>query len=184
MIFDTHAHYDDARFDADRDAILTEMQDKGLNLELVEQPVPAGDIDGLKFVTDESPVPVLADESVFSPMDAIRIMQLHAADMVNIKLMKCGGITEALRIVSAAEVYGVECMLGCMLESSISVTAAAALACARRAITRIDLDGPSLCTANPVHGGARFDGKYISVSDAPGLGITGLKEEYLEKSEK
>ena len=161
--------------------MLETMQSRGLNLELVEQPVPAEDLAGLKYVTDFSPVPVLADESVFSPKDAISIMQNHAADMVNIKLMKCGGITEALRIVSAAEVYGVECMLGCMLESSISVSAAAALACAKSAITRIDLDGPALCTANPVIGGARFEGKTITVSDEPGLGILGLREEYAEK---
>ncbi|MBQ8136224.1 MAG: dipeptide epimerase [Clostridia bacterium] len=157
--------------------ILASMQDRGLGIELVEQPVKAEDIDGLKYVTDHSDVPVLADESVFSARDAIRIMERHAADLVNIKLMKCGGITEALRIVSAAEVYGVECMLGCMLEGSVSVNAAASLAAAKRQITKIDLDGPGLCTKNPVIGGADFDGKTITVSDAPGFGITGLQEE-------
>ena len=92
--------------------LLNRMQERGLDIELVEQPVVAHDIDGLKYVTDRSDVPVLADESVFSSADAIKIMQLHAADLVNIKLMKCGGLYNALKIVSAAEVYGVECMIG------------------------------------------------------------------------
>ena len=75
--------------------LLNRMQDAGLDIELVEQPVKAHDLEGLKFVTANSPVPVLADESVFSPRDALRIMQERAADMVNIKLMKCGGLTNA-----------------------------------------------------------------------------------------
>lgn len=154
--------------------LLNRMQDAGLDIELVEQPVKAHDLEGLKFVTANSPVPVLADESVFSPRDALRIMQERAADMVNIKLMKCGGLTNALRIVSAAEVYSVECMMGCMLEAKVSVTAAAHLACARSAITRIDLDGPALCSEDPVEGGAIFEGSTISLTEAPGLGITGI----------
>ena len=154
--------------------LLENMQAEGLNIELVEQPVKAKDLDGLQFVTANSPVPVMADESMFSPADALKIMQLHAADYVNIKLMKCGGLSNALRIVSAAEVYGVECMIGCMLEAKVSVTAAAHLACAKGAITRIDLDGPALCASDPVAGGASFNGKYIELSDAPGLGISGI----------
>ena len=110
--------------------LLNQMQEKGLDIEFVEQPVKAHDIDGLKYVTERSYVPVLADESVFSPEDAVRIMQTGAADLVNIKLMKCGGLYNALKIVSAAEVYGVECMIGCMLEAKISVNAAVHLACA------------------------------------------------------
>lgn len=125
-------------------------------------------------MTDRSPVPVLADESVFSPLDALRIMQQRAADLINIKLMKCGGIYNALKIVSAAEVYGVECMLGCMLEAKVSVNAAVHLACAKKVITRIDLDGPVLCSEDPVDGGAIFDGKEIFVSDDPGMGIRGI----------
>ena len=88
--------------------------------------------------------------------------------------MKCGGLPNALRIASAAEVYGVECMIGCMLEAKVSVTAAVHLACARGIITRVDLDGPALCSADPVSGGAVFSGRHISLSDAPGLGITGV----------
>ena len=156
--------------------ILNQMQEKGLKLELVEQPVKAADIDGLKYVTENSYVPVLADESVFSPEDAMKIMQNHAADYVNIKLMKCGGLYNALKIISAAEVYGIECMLGCMLEAKVSVNAAVELACAKKIITKIDLDGPVLCSEDPIIGGAVFDEKNITVSDEPGLGIKGFEK--------
>ena len=156
--------------------ILNQMQEKGLKLELVEQPVKAADIEGLKFVTENSYVPVLADESVFSPEDAMKIMQNHAADYVNIKLMKCGGLYNALKIISAAEVYGIECMLGCMLEAKVSVNAAVHIACAKKIITKIDLDGPVLCSEDPITGGAVFDEKNITVSDEPGLGIKGFEK--------
>ncbi len=154
--------------------ILDSMAEKGLDIELVEQPVPAAGLEGLEYVTRYSPVPVMADESVFSPADAMRIFQLHAADYINIKLMKCGGLTGALQIASAAKVYGVECMLGCMLEAKISVNAAVELACARGIITRIDLDGPALCSEDPILGGAAFNEKEITAADAPGMGIRGF----------
>ena len=154
--------------------ILDQMQEKGLDIEFVEQPVPAADLEGMQYVTRHASVPVLADESVFSPADALRIMQTGAADFVNIKLMKCGGITNALRIASAAEVYGVECMIGCMLEAKISVNAAVELACAKKIITKVDLDGPVLCSEDHILGGAVFDEKNITVSDAPGMGIQGF----------
>ncbi len=154
--------------------LLNQMQERGLNIEFVEQPVPGHDFEGLKFVTERSYVPVMADESVFSTEDAVKIMQMGAADLINIKLMKCGGLYQALKIASAAEVYGVECMIGCMLEAKISVNAAVHLACAKNIITKIDLDGPVLCSEDPIIGGAVFNEKEITVSDDPGLGIHGI----------
>ena len=156
--------------------ILNQMQEQGLDIELVEQPVKAHDLEGLKYVTERSYVPVLADESVFSPENAMTILKMGAADLINIKLMKCGGIYNALKIASAAEVYGVECMIGCMLEAKISVNAAVHLACAKNIITRVDLDGPVLCSEDPILGGAVFNEKRITVSDAPGLGISGIED--------
>lgn len=154
--------------------LLNQMQEKGLDIEFVEQPVAAADIDGMLYVTERSYVPVLADESVFSPQDALTIMQRRAADLVNIKLMKCGGLYNGLKIASAAEVYGVECMIGCMLEAKISVNAAVHLACAKKIITKIDLDGPVLCKEDPIRGGSVFREKEITVSSGPGLGIEGI----------
>lgn len=168
----------DIRIDANqgwapKEAIYTlrKMEDAGLNLELVEQPVPAHDFEGLKLVTDNVSIPVLADESVFSPRDAMNIIQMRAADLVNIKLMKTGGIHNALKICSMAEVYGVECMIGCMLEAKISVTAAVHLAAAKSVITKIDLDGPVLCSEDPVDGGAIFEDYRVQVTDEPGFGF-------------
>ncbi len=155
--------------------ILNKMQEQGLDIELVEQPVKAHDFEGLKYVTERSYVPVLADESVFSPEDAMTIMKMGAANLINIKLMKCGGLYNALKIASAAEVFGVECMIGCMLEAKISVNAAVHLACAKNIITKVDLDGPVLCKEDPIMGGAVFNEKQITVSDAPGLGIQGIE---------
>ena len=146
-----------------------------MQIELVEQPVPAHDLEGMKYVTDRSYVPVLADESLYSPADAAAILRMGAADLLNIKLMKCGGLYNALKICTMAEVYGVECMIGCMLEAKISVNAAVHLACARKVITKVDLDGPVLCSEDPILGGAVFNEKDITVSDAPGLGILGVE---------
>ncbi|MDT8719611.1 dipeptide epimerase [Clostridium sp. 19966] len=155
--------------------ILRGMEDLGLNIEFVEQPVEAHDIEGLKFVSDNVFTPVMADESVFLPMDALKIMQNRAADLINIKLMKTGGIYNALKICSLAEIYGVECMIGCMLEAKVSVTAAVQLAAAKSIITKIDLDGPVLCSEDPVDGGAIFDESVITLQQGAGLGITGIK---------
>lgn len=151
------------------------MQESGLAIELVEQPVKAHDLEGLKYVTERSYVPVLADESVFSAEDALKIVEMRAADLINIKLMKCGGLTNALKIAALAEISGIECMIGCMLEAKVSVNAAVHLACAKKVITRVDLDGPVLCSEDPIDGGAVFNEKEITVSDAPGLGIKGIR---------
>lgn len=156
--------------------ILNKMQEQGLDIELVEQPVIAHDIEGLKYVTERSYVPVLADESVFSPLDAMKIIQTGAADLINFKLMKCGGITPALKIADAASIMGVECMLGCILEAKVSVNAAVHVACARSIITKIDLDGPALCSEDPIIGGSVFNEKDITVSKEPGLGIKGIEK--------
>ena len=155
--------------------LLNEMQESGLAIELVEQPVKAHDLEGLKYVTERSYVPVLADESVFSAEDALKIVEMRAADLINIKLMKCGGLTNALKIAALAEISGIECMIGCMLEAKVSVNAAVHLACAKKVITRVDLDGPVLCSEDPIDGGAVFNEKEITVSDAPGLGIKGIR---------
>ena len=151
--------------------IIRAMEDRALDIELVEQPVKAADITGLHRVTENVSTPILADESVFTPEDAWRIMAMHSADYVNIKLMKTGGIHEALHICRLAEQYGVQCMIGCMLESKVSVSAAAHLAAACEVITMADLDGPSLCREDPYPGGPVYDGPIIRMTDDPGIGI-------------
>lgn len=155
--------------------LLRKMEDKGFNIELVEQPVKANDLEGLKYVTDNVSIPILADESVFSPEDAVKIIQSRAADLVNIKLMKTGGIHNALKICSVAEIYGVECMIGCMLESKLSVSAAVHLAAAKSIITKIDLDGPGLCSEDPIDGGPIFNDYKIILTEESGLGFKNIR---------
>lgn len=149
------------------------LEEAGVVLELLEQPVKAADISGLKYVTDRVNTPVMADESVFNPGQVFDLIQQRAADIINIKLMKTGGLSNAIRIADIAAIYGVPCMIGCMIESSISVAAAVHLAVAKSdVITKVDLDGPSLGRFNPVTGGVHFNESEITISDAPGLGIT------------
>lgn len=151
--------------------IIRTMEDKGLNIELVEQPVNAHDFAGMQFVTQNVDTKILADESVFSVEDAINIIKERAADLINIKLMKTGGIHNAIKICEIAQIYQVECMIGCMLESKISVSAAAHFAGAKRNITMADLDGPSLCKIDPYEGGPIYTANQIILNETPGLGI-------------
>ncbi|HEY4146372.1 dipeptide epimerase [Pinirhizobacter sp.] len=155
---------------------LNTLEDAGVRLELVEQPVKARDLAGMRYVTERVHTPIMADESVFGPMEVIELIRMRAADIINIKLMKTGGISNAIRIADIAGMFGVECMIGCMLETSISVAAAVHLAVAHaNVITKVDLDGPSLCQYNPVDGGVIFNESEISVTDAPGLGIREIR---------
>ena len=158
--------------------IIRAMEDRGLCLDLVEQPVPAMDTDGLEHVTRNVETPILADEAVFSPRDAENIIRRGAANLINIKLMKTGGIWNALKICRMAEEHGVECMLGCMLESRLSVAAAAHLAAGQKIVTRADLDGPSLCAIDPYAGGPEFDGAVIRMTDDAGVGVRGVPCEF------
>lgn len=152
--------------------VITKFEDLGLDIELVEQPVKAHDLDGLKFVTDNVHTPILADEAVFSPYQAFQVLSMRAADLINIKLMKAGGIHNALKICQMAEAVGVECMMGCMLESKLGITAAASLVGGKKNITRSDLDAALLLAEDPIIGGVTFDKNRIILSDAPGLGVT------------
>ncbi len=156
---------------------LTEIQNRGIAVELIEQPVPKDDLAGLKYIKKRTGIPILADESVFVPEDAERILGMDAVDMVNIKLDKCGGITKALQIADICHDYGIKCMMGCMLEGSISVGAAAHTASARSdTITMYDLDAPALCQTLPVNGGTVFDGADIIIPENAGLGIESISE--------
>lgn len=156
------------------EAILTvsAMEQMGLHVELVEQPVDARNLMGMQMVTRQVNTPVLADESVFSLLDAQKVLERNAADAINIKLMKTGGIHSALTLCETAAAHGAPCMMGCMLESKIAVSAAAHLAAAKSVFAWTDLDGPLLCRTDPFEGGAIFSPGKILLTDAPGLGIT------------
>ncbi|KIL49499.1 dipeptide epimerase [Jeotgalibacillus soli] len=158
---------------------IRKMEDEGLSIELVEQPVLAHDIEGLKQVTDHTATPIMADESVFSPQDAIRVLQTRSADLINIKLMKAGGIHQALAINKLAESYGVPCMVGSMIETKVGITAAAHFAASQRNINRFDFDAPLLLSKDIVEGGVKYRGQVMELTDAFGLGIQQIEERYV-----
>lgn len=143
------------------------------DIELVEQPVAYHDIDGLAFVTKNVTTPIMSDESCFNSNDALRLIRAHAVDFVNIKLMKCGGIHEAIKINSICEAAGIECMIGCMVEeTNIGVTAAAHLAAATKNITRADLDATFGLSEVAIPGGVSLEAtSLIQLSNQAGLGL-------------
>ena len=146
------------------------------NLELVEQPVPYHDIAGLEYVTKHTSVPIMSDESCFTSKDALRLVERRAVDYLNIKLMKCGGIREALKINAICEAAGIECMLGCMgEESNLGITAAASLGAATKNITRADLDATFSLTDLPFKGGFQVENtKKLVLPEEPGFGFIGF----------
>ncbi|WP_141497604.1 dipeptide epimerase [Bacillus wiedmannii] len=141
--------------------IIKEMENRNLNIEFIEQPVYAKDWDGLKYVKDNVQTPIMADESIFSASDALKIVQGGYADLINIKLMKCGGIREAWRIADIAETAGVKCMVGSMMESSLSVRAVAHLAAAHPNIHYFDLDAPLWLMEEPE--GMTYSGSKVNL---------------------
>lgn len=160
-----------------KDAIyaINKMEQLNLNIELVEQPVKAHDLEGLKRVTDNTNTLIMADESVFSVHDARRVLEMQAADLINIKLMKAGGIHEALKINKLAETYGVKCMVGSMIETKLGITAAAHFAASQANITRYDFDAPLMLAYDPVEGGVIYNKNKMSFSNAPGLGVKSIQ---------
>ncbi|MBO9130427.1 dipeptide epimerase [Bacillus sp. 165] len=149
--------------------LIQEMENRSFGIELVEQPVPAYDLDGLKFVTERVATPIMADESMFSPRDAMKLVTGRYIDLLNIKLMKCGGINEAWKIASIAETHGITCMVGSMMEASLSVSAAAHFAAAHPNVRYFDLDAPLWLSEKP--SGLIYNGKHITLPKEPGLGI-------------
>ena len=135
-------------------------------VEYVEQPVPAHDIDGLRFVRERSKLPVIADESCVVSTDIPRLV--GAVDGINIKLSKCGGLREALKMIATARSHGMLVMAGCMIETSLGITAAAHFA---PLLDYADFDGAALL-ANDPYVGATIDGGRIAIPTAPGLGVT------------
>lgn len=150
------------------------------DIELIEQPVPYHDIEGLAYVTSQSPIPIMSDESCFDSKDALRLIKQRAVDIVNIKLMKCGGLYEAQKINSICEAAGVECMVGCMVEETdLGVTAGAHLVAAKKNITRADLDATFALAETNFSGPVPLDATPIlSLTEAPGLGLTKVRESH------
>jgi L-alanine-DL-glutamate epimerase-like enolase superfamily enzyme len=148
-----------------KEAIRTINRLAPYNIEFVEQPVAAGDLEGMRLVRENVPVPIIADESCITLDDVPRIV--GCADGINIKLMKCGGMHHALRMIRTARAHHLRVMLGCMIESSLSITAAAHLS---PLVDYADLDGPLLIEHDPFEGVGFERGKLI-LPESPGLGV-------------
>jgi len=137
-----------------------------LGVEFVEQPLPADRIEDTRELRKRSPLPFFADESVHRAEDIPRLA--GAFDGINIKLMKCGGLGEALRMIAVARALGMKVMLGCMIESSLGITAAAHLS---PLADTADLDGNLLLDDDPFVGATVRNGRLV-LPDGPGLGVT------------
>jgi L-alanine-DL-glutamate epimerase-like enolase superfamily enzyme len=135
------------------------------NLEFVEQPVDSRDLEGLGYVTSAVSLPVIADESCIVPEDVPKIAPY--VDGINIKLMKCGGIYPALQMIHTARALNLKIMMGCMIESSIAITAAAHLS---PLLDYADLDGNLLIDDDP-YMGVTAEGGRLALPDRPGLGL-------------
>ena len=140
------------------------------NIQLVEQPVPAWDLDGLKQVRQSVKIPVMADEALFSPADALKIIKAEAADYLNIKLMKAGGILSSLKIAFLGEAAGLSCMVGCMNESNLSISAGAHLHASQSNIIFADLDTSFFLKTDPVIGGIKINNGMVTLPEQPGIG--------------
>jgi L-Ala-D/L-Glu epimerase len=143
----------------------------GFPIDLIEQPVPASDLEGLRWVKEHTSLPIMADESIFGFEDAVRVVNLKAADIINIKLSKCGGITDAVKICDFAAEHDVQCMIGCMMEGVLGILAAAQLAASKSIISRVDLDAPMLYRELPGKYDVAFNGQQIVVGNSPGIGV-------------
>jgi len=151
--------------------VISELEDAGTDIELVEQPVRADDMAGLAWVTDRVQTPVMADESVFGLRDLLRLIDRRAADSVNVKLAKCGGLAPARTLLGLARAHDMGTMVGSMMETHVGVGAAASLVAAVGTTTISDLDAAWWVANPPVVGGVRYEGATVVLPDAPGLGI-------------
>lgn len=156
--------------------VIRSIEEHKLAVEIIEQPVPANDLADLKLIRDSVDSFIMADESCFSPQDAFNIAKNNAADGINIKLMKSGGIYNANAIYHIANSAYLDCMVGCMLESPIGVAAMASFAVSKPNVLFADLDPIALIKNNPIMGGAQLSKNKIILAQQPGLGITGFSD--------
>ncbi|WP_119329336.1 dipeptide epimerase [Cysteiniphilum halobium] len=138
------------------------LEKMSIKIELLEQPVHARDISSMKKITYMSPFPIAADESVFNTDDALNLFTHDACDVINIKLAKCGGIHQAIRLKTLADCYHKSCMVGCMMESPLGISMAANVALALN-IKLVDLDPIDWVNSNEYQSLLSYHTPYIEI---------------------
>jgi L-alanine-DL-glutamate epimerase-like enolase superfamily enzyme len=138
---------------------------KEFGVTVLEQPLPPDQLDGVAAITRLSEIPVIADESCETAADIPQLV--GKVDGINIKLAKCGSLREAIRMIAIARAHGLMVMVGCMIESSIAITAAAHFT---PLVDIVDLDGAALLAQDPFVG-ATIEGGQVALPSGPGLGL-------------
>ncbi len=174
----------DANQGWDRNAAIKALRGiEDLGVQYCEQPVAAGDLAAMRAVREKTQIPIMADESLFDVHDALELIRAEACDYLNIKLSKSGGLHMALKIAAVAEAARMGCMVGCMSETRLALTAAAHLAAARPIVRFTDLDSALTHTVDPIVGGMEYgEGGRITLPEGPGLGAE-VDPAFLKKCE-
>lgn len=145
-------------------------------VESIEQPLRAWDLEGCAFLHRAFPqMPLILDEAILTAPDAVRAVRLGAGSMINIKLMKCGGLYQAEKVNAVAESAGLPCMIGCMMETRLANAAGLAFAAAKRNVIEVDCDSFHSFEESgfdQIQGGFTFKGDVFTLSEEPGFGIT------------
>jgi len=163
--FDANQGYDSAT------ALRFIEETRAAKLELIEQPTPSNRPDSMQKVSSDSHLPIMADESLLTLKDAFRIASEELADMVNVKLMKVGGIARARRIDAVARSARLETMVGCMDESALAIAAGLHFALANANVRYADLDGHFDLIDDPAAGAVLLEDGWLKPLERPGLGV-------------
>ena len=151
--------------------VILTLENLDADIEMLEQPTPAKYLFALKEVTAQCPVPIMADETVLTLRDSLKLVKMEIADMINIKLMKIGGITNAIKANIFADIAEIPVMIGCMNESMAAMAAGVHFACAFKNVQYADLDSALDFEKDIVKGGATYKDGFVIPSEEPGLGI-------------
>ncbi len=146
------------------------------NIEFCEQPLRAHDVTGMREVSNSTSIPLMADEALFSPSDALRLINEDAVPYFNVKLAKSGGIHAAMKIAAVAEAGGISCMVGCMLESRLGLAASAHFAAAFECVRFYDIDSCYEHAEELIEGGIQIKNGMIIVPETPGIGAAPTAE--------